>query len=211
MAALVSSRASQSTVCPPGTTTTSSRSPSAARCASSRWSYGRYERSPRTSSVGTRDVLEARGRGGHLAVGGDDRGLAVAVAIRGRRLRSRRATRGPRRRARAARSGAGSRRSAGRSARRTRRTTCRRGRSRPRERDVAGEEDRRVEQDELRDELRRARRELEREASAERVADEDAGSRAPTVSTIASRCVSMSHGGSQGEWPWPSRSGARTW
>ena len=38
----------------PGTTTTSSRSPSAALCASRRWSYGRYEVLPRTRSVGTR-------------------------------------------------------------------------------------------------------------------------------------------------------------
>ncbi len=36
-----SANASHVTECPPGTTTTSSRSPSAARCASSRWSYGR--------------------------------------------------------------------------------------------------------------------------------------------------------------------------
>ena len=37
---------------------------------------------------------------------------------------------------------------------------------------MTGEQDRRVEEDELRHELRRARRELEREASAEGVADE---------------------------------------
>ncbi len=36
-------------------------------------------------------------------------------------------------------------------------------------------------------------------------------SRAPTVSTIASRCAPMSHGGSHGEWPCPSRSSATTW
>ena len=46
------------------------------------------------------------------------------------------------------------------------------------ERDVAGEEDRRVEEDELRDELRRARGELERETPAERVADQDRLARA---------------------------------
>ena len=47
-----------------------------------------------------------------------------------------------------------------------------------RERDVAGEEDRRVEKHELRDELRRARGELERETPAERVPDEDRLARA---------------------------------
>ena len=46
------------------------------------------------------------------------------------------------------------------------------------ERDVAGEEDRRVEEDELRNELRRARGELEREAAAERVPDQDRLARA---------------------------------
>jgi hypothetical protein len=35
-------------------------------------------------------------------------------------------------------------------------------------------------------------------------------SRGPTVSTIASQCLSMSHGGSHGEWPCPRRSTART-
>ncbi len=41
------------------------------------------------------------------------------------------------------------------------------------ERDVAGEEDRRIEEHELRDELRRARGELEGEPPAEGVPDED--------------------------------------
>ena len=40
-ATAVSSRASHRTVCPPGTMTTSSSAPSASRCASRRWSYGR--------------------------------------------------------------------------------------------------------------------------------------------------------------------------
>jgi hypothetical protein len=78
------------------------------------------------------------------------------------------------------------------------------------ERDVAGDEDRRVEQDELLNELGRARSELEREPAAEGVPDQDRLPR-PTVSTTAPRCVSRLQGGSQDEWPWPRRSGATTW
>ena len=46
------------------------------------------------------------------------------------------------------------------------------------ERDVAGDDDHRIEEDELRDELRRTRCELEGEAPAERVPDEDRLARA---------------------------------
>ena len=156
-------------------------------------------------------VLEARRRRRHLAVRGDDGRLAVAVAeaavVADLDVRAR----GPRRRARAARSGAGSRRSAARSARRRRRTTSRARVLRCGECDVAGEEDRGIEEDELRARASARGPRARRRAGRRRSARSRTDSRAPTVSTIASTCAPMSHGGSQGEWPWPSRSGARTW
>ena len=78
------------------------------------------------------------------------------------------------------------------------------------ERDVRQDEDRGVEQDEPRDELGRARRELEGEPAAERVADEDRGL-GPDRLDDRVEVRPMIHGGSYGEEPWPSRSGARTW
>ena len=92
---------------------------------------------------------------------------------RARPRRPPRATRDPRRRAHAEPSAAGSRRSGVRPARRTRRTTCRRWRSPRRRARRAGEEDRRIDENELRDELRSAGRQLEGEPPAERVSDED--------------------------------------
>ena len=125
----------------------------------------------------------------------------------GRRLRPRRATRDPRRRARAARSGAGSRRSAARSARRTRRRTARRARSRPRRGrrgrggGCAGSS---------RTSFGTSFGARAASSNASRPPNEwptRTDSRAPTVSTIASKCAPMSHGGSQGELPWPEEVG----
>ena len=59
--------------------TTASRSPSAWRWASSRWSYERYVSLPRTRRVGTRASSNGAGVAA-TAVRGDDRSLRVAVA-----------------------------------------------------------------------------------------------------------------------------------
>ena len=72
------------------------------------------------------------------------------------------------------------------------------------------EPDGRVEQHEPLDAFRRARGDLVRDPSAERVAETAAALRRAT-SRSAARWLSRSQGGSQGESPWPSRSGAGTW
>ena len=153
--------------------TISSRSPSAPRCASSRLSYGRYDVSPRTRSVGTRTC--SKGGGSDAAVGGDDRGLRVPVAeaivLALHEVAAELLLDEPARRARelallvaavdpfvegdirALPAGV------------LRRV----------ERDRGRHVYRGVEQDEARDELRGTRGELEREAAAERVPDETGG------------------------------------
>ena len=75
------------------TVTTSSRSPSASRCASSRWSYERYESSPRTSSVGTRDVGERRRAGAISRTPSRHRPARSGSATRRRRPRGARGAR----------------------------------------------------------------------------------------------------------------------
>ena len=77
--------------------------------------------------------------------------------------------------------------------------------------DVAGEEDGGIEQDELRGTSFGARAAISKASLPPKECPIRTDSRAPTVSTIASTCAPMSHGGSQGELPWPRRSGARTW
>ena len=173
MAALVSSSASHVTEWPPGTTTTSSRSPSASRCASSKVVVRQVGALAEDEERRNTDVLEARRHRRHFAVGCDHGRLAEAVAdaavvsrvdVRREILDDELAGREVElalvvaavdkfveRHVRLVRAGVVGRR----------------------ERDVAGKQDRRVEENELRNELRRACRQLEREPSSERMADQD--------------------------------------
>ena len=189
----------------------SSRSPSAAVCASSRLSYGMYEVSPSTSSVGIRTLRERRRRPRHLPVRGDDRALAVAVAetavVVGQQVHRQLPLDELPRRRRQARSP----RSGGRSPPRRRRTSGRGGRSPRRRCPTCGR---------IRIAGSSSTSRSTRSGAAAAVSyairppkewPSQAAGPGGAASSTSATCCSRFQGGSHGEPPCPRRSRATTW